>query len=102
VKILKNGFKILLKKAYKKAPTEFYLGEIAYKKGRYKKAIEYYQESATLNDKASYMDKLLYHTAVALNKKGKNQEAKIFLKAVIDGDGDSKIKDKAKKYLNKL
>jgi len=97
-----NGFKILLKRGYKKASTEFYLGEIAYKKGKYKNAIEYYQESATLNDKASYMDKLLYHTAVSLDKKGKKQEAKIFLKAVIEGYEDSKIKGKAKKYLDKL
>ena len=94
-----EGFKELLKKGYKKASVSFYLGEIAYKKGRYKEAIDNYQRSATLNDSASYMSKLLLHTAISLNKKGKKQDAKIFFKAVADGYPDTKDAKEAKKYL---
>ena len=95
----KEGFKTLLKKDYKKASVSFYLGEISYKKARYKDAIDYYQKSATLNDNASYMSKLLLHTAVSLTKKGKSQDAKIFFKAVNDGYPDTKEAKEAKKYL---
>ena len=95
----KEGFKTLLKKDYKKASVSFYLGEISYKKARYKDAIDYYQKSATLNDNASYMSKLLLHTAVSLTKKGKSQDAKIFFKAVSDGYPNTKEAKEAKKYL---
>ena len=95
----KKGFKTLLNKGYKKAASSFYLGEIAFKQGRYKEAIDYYQKSATLNDSASYMDKLLLHTAIALKKKGKSKEAKIFFKAIIDGYPDSPSAKEAKKYI---
>jgi len=94
-----TGFKELLKKAYKKASVNFYLGEISYKKGRYKDAIDYYQMSATLNDNASYMSKLLLHTAISLTKKGKKQDAKIFFKAVVDGYPNTQEAKEAKKYL---
>ncbi len=94
-----DGFKSLLSKGYKKASVNFYLGEISFKKGRFKDAIDYYQKSATLNDSASYMDKLLLHTAIALKKKGKAKEAQIFFKAVADGYPDTKSAKEAKKYL---
>ena len=92
-------FNELLKRSYKRASTHFYLGEIAYKKGRYKEAITHYQKSATLNENASYMDKLLLHTAIALKKKGKSSDAKVFLRAVIDGYPGSNSAKEAKKYL---
>jgi TolA-binding protein len=94
-----SEFKELLKRSYKRAAVNFYLGEIAYKKGRYKEAISYYQNSATLNENASYMDKLLLHTAIALKKKGKSADAKVFFKAVIDGYPNSNSAKEAKKYM---
>ena len=94
-----HGFKTLLNKGYKKASVNFYLGEISFKKRRFKDAIDYYQKSATLNDSASYMDKLLLHTAIALKKKGKLKEAKIFFEAVVNGYPDTKSAKEAKKYL---
>lgn len=98
----KKGFKELLKRSYKKASTQFYLGEIAYKKGKYKNAIEHYQQSATINENAEYMDKLLFHTAVALKRKGKSSEAKAFFQAVVDGYPKSQVAHDAKKYLGHL
>ena len=94
-----DGFKKLLKKGYKKASVNFYLGEISYKKSRYKDAIDYYQKSATLNDNASYMSKLLLHTAISLTKKGKKGDAKIFFRAVADGYPNTKEAKEAKSYL---
>ena len=94
-----SQFKELLKRSYKRASVNFYLGEIAYKKGRYKDAIVYYQNSATLNESASYMDKLLLHTAISLKKKGKSADAKVFFKAVVDGYPNSNSAKEAKKYI---
>jgi len=95
----KEGFKELLNRGYKKASVNYYLGEIAYKRGRYKEAISYFQQSATLNDSANYMDKLLLHTAKSLRKIGKGEDAKIFFKAVVDGYPGSKTAKEAKRYL---
>jgi len=99
-----KGFKKLYNKNYKKASSAFYLGEIAYNKKRYKRAIGYYQESATLNENASYMGKLLLHTAISLDKKGKKEEAKIFLNAIINNEypDSSSVTKIAKNYLKKL
>lgn len=95
----KSGFEKLLAKGYKKASSNFYLGEIAYKKGRYKEAINYYQASASLNENATYMDKLLLHTGIALQNKGKYKDAKVFLKAVIDTYPGTKSAKLAKERL---
>jgi len=95
----KDGFKKLLKKGYKKASVNFYLGEIAYKQKRYKDAISYYQTSASIDDGASYMDKLLFHTAIALEKKGKKNDAKMFFQAIVDGYPNSKLYKEAKAHL---
>ena len=97
----KKGFNELLKRGYKKASSNFYLGEIAFKRGGYKEAINYYQQSATLDENANYMDKLLLHTAKSLQKIGKSGEAKVFFKAVIDTYPNSRSAREAKKYLGK-
>ncbi len=94
-----EGFNYLKKRSYKSASINFYLGEIAFKKGKYKDAILNYQSSVSLNDKASYMDRLLLHTAIALKKKGKADEAKNFFNAVIMSYPNSASAKEAKKYL---
>lgn len=95
----KAGFKELLKRGYKKAAASYYLGEIAYYRGEHKEAISKYQQSATANENANYMDKLLLHTAKSLKKIGKAGEAKVFFQAVVDGYPGSKSAREAKKYL---
>jgi len=92
-------FETLKSREYKRASVNFYLGEIAFKRSKYKKAIEYYQGSASLNENASYMDKLLLHTAISLKKKGKAKEAKTFFNAVVVSYPDSSVAKEAKKYL---
>jgi len=95
----KAGFKELLKRGYKKASDNYYLGEIAYKRGKFKEAISYFQQSATLNEDANYMDKLLLHTAKSLKKIGKPGEAKVFFQAVIDSYPNRPTAKEAKRYL---
>jgi TolA-binding protein len=96
-----NGFRMLLSQNYKKASSSFYLGEIAYYRKKYKDAIRYYQKSATLNENAAYMDKLLLHTAVSLKKIGKTKQAYNFFDAIISSYPDSASAKEAKKYLKK-
>lgn len=95
----KSIFETLLKRGYKKAATNFYLGEIAYRTGRYRDAIKYYQESAELDDDAAYMDRLLLHTGISLEKDGDKQQAKRFYEAIIDGYPNTSSARIAKKRL---
>jgi len=95
----KSGFESLLAKNYKKASSSFYLGEIAFNRKKYKDAISYYQKSATLNENASYMDKLLLHTAISLKKIGKTKQAKGFFNAIVTSYPDSSSAKEASKYL---
>jgi len=97
----REGFKTLFDRGYKKASSSFYLGEIAYYRKKYKDAIRYYQQSATLNENAAYMDKLLLHTAVSLKKIGKTKQAYNFFDAIISSYPDSASAKEAKKYLKK-
>jgi TolA-binding protein len=81
----KRRFDILAERHYKKAATHFYLGEIAYRTGKYTRAIDEYKQSAEQNDNAAYMDTLLLHTGIAMEKNGEKQQAKRFFQAIVDG-----------------
>jgi len=95
----KKLFQKLLLEGYKPAESNFYLGEIAFYRKKYKDAISSYQNSATLNEDALYMDKLLLHTAIALQKIGKRKEAKSFFQAIVDSYPNTPSAKEAKKYL---
>ncbi len=92
-------FEILEQRGYKKAPTHFYLGEIAYRTHQYARAIDEYKQSAELNDHAGYMDTLLLHTGLAMEKDGKKRQAKRFFQAIIDGYPKTSSARIAKKHL---
>ena len=95
----KLRFDILKRRKYKKAPTYFYLGEIAYRAHKYQDAIDYYKVSAQSDEGANYMDKLLLHTALSLEKIGQKSQAKRFFQAILDGYPDSASAKIAKKHL---
>ncbi len=89
-------------KGYKPAASNYYLGEIAYYTKQYEDAIFYFKKSAGLYDKASYIDTLLLHTAVSLEKNGQKAQAKVFYENIIanyEGHKSAKI---AKQKLKKL
>ncbi len=95
-------FAITAKKGYKPAASNYYLGEIAYYTKRYDDALFYYKKSASLYDQASYMDVLILHTAISLEKTGQKEEAKVFFQNVIDSYPDTKAAAIAKKRLKVL
>ncbi len=98
----KRYFAHLIKSNYKPATSNFYLGEIAYRNGRYKDAIAYYKRSASLYDKSSFMPTLLLHTAISLQRIGDKEQAREFYNSLISLYPDSKSAAVAKKNLAKL
>ncbi len=95
-------FKITDTKGYKPAASNYYLGEIAYYTKKYEDAIFYYKKSVSLYDQASYIDVLLLHTAISLEKTGDKAQAKTFYKNIITNYPDKKSAKIAKKRLQKL
>jgi len=95
----KKRFDILAGRKYKPASTQFYLGEIAYRTGKYDDAIKHYQKSAELNENAAYMDRLLLHTGIALEKSGDKAQARNFFQAIVDGYPGSGSAAVAKRHL---
>lgn len=85
----KSAYTALIAKKYKSAHCNYMLGEIAYFTKNYKDAIPYYHASVSLNAKAPYMPRLLYHTGVSLDKIGKPAEANKFYRALKQGYPDS-------------
>jgi len=98
----KKRFTVTDTKGYKPAASNYYLGEIAYYTKKYEDAIFYFKKSVGLYDQASYIDVLLLHTAISLDKTGDKSQAKTFYKNIIDnyeGKNSAKI---AKERLKKL
>ncbi len=94
-------FNILKVRNYKPASVNFYLGEIAYWQKRYKEAIDYYESSTEHRDNAPYIDVLLLHTAISLEKTGDYAQARSFFRAIVDGYPGSTSASIAKKHLNR-
>jgi len=87
---------------YKPAASNYYLGEIAYYTKKYEDAIFYFKKSAGLYDRASYIDTLLLHTAVSLEKTGDKNQAKVFYENIIANYKGKKTAKIAKDRLKKL
>jgi TolA-binding protein len=98
----KERFTHTASRNYKPAASNYYLGEIAYYTKHYKDAVFYFKKSAGLYDQASYMDTLLLHTAISLEKSGDKSQAKIFYQTIIDGYPGKKSAAIARKKINKL
>jgi len=90
------------RKGYKPAASNYYLGEISYYTKRYEDAIFYYKKSASLYDKAGYIDVLLLHTAISLEKTGDVEQAKIFYNNILNSYPNKKSASIAKSKLRNL
>ncbi len=97
----KRRLEILESRKYKEAAINFYLGEIAYRSGQNDDAIRYYQKSAELNENAAYMDRLLLHTGIALERSGDRDQARNFFRAIVDGYPGTASARVAKRHLKK-
>lgn len=98
----KKRFTITDTKGYKPAASNYYLGEIAYYTKKYEDAIFYFKKSVGLYDQASYMDVLLLHTAISLDKTGDKGQARTFYQNIIDNYEGKNSANIAKKRLKKL
>jgi TolA-binding protein len=78
----KIRYELLVQKNYMPARSNYYLGEIAYKKEQWRTAIKHYKISIDLYDKADYIPKLLYHTAISFDKIGEPSNANPFYNAL--------------------
>lgn len=61
----KKRYEWLVQRNYRPATSLYMLGEIEYQRGKFAEAIGFYKKSASIDDKASYMPILLWHTAWA-------------------------------------
>ncbi len=89
-------------KGYKSAASNYYLGEIAYYTKHYDDAIFYFKKSAGLYENASYMDVLLLHTAMSLERNGDKEQAKAFYQNIIENYRGKKSAKIAKKRMLRL
>lgn len=95
-------FTITDTKGYKPAASNYYLGEISYYTKKYEDAIFYFKKSAGIYDQASYIDTLLLHTAVSLEKSGDKGQAKTFYENIIENYSAKNSAKIAKQRLKKL
>ncbi|GEM_PF-538792 len=95
-------FTLTAKKGYKPASSHYYLGEISYYTKQYTKAVSYFQKSAKLYANASYIDVLLLHTGISLERTGESEKAKIFYQTLLDAHGDKHSATIARKHLKSL
>jgi TolA-binding protein len=111
INLYKNGkyneasdmFDYLYKNKYKPATSLFYLGEIAYKQGRYKIALSYYKKSITLYPKPTkFTPILLYHTGYSFERLNKYAIAKKSYQKIIKDFPKSAFAKYAQKRLQKL
>lgn len=97
-----DRFKILIKRHYKPATSNYYLGEIAYYSKNYEDALFHYKKSVELYDKSSFMPTLLLHSGVASEKLNDIESAKLFYQSIIDNYSEKKVLEIAKEKLANL
>lgn len=95
-------YEALIQKKVKVPEANFWIGESYFQRKEYKSAVSYYKESASLNDKASYMPTLLLHTGNSMEKNGDVASAKAFYKATVSKFGGSGAANEAQDRLSKL
>jgi len=89
----------LIRRNYKPAYSHYMIGEMNYKRKNYSNAISYFKKSTELYSKASYMPRLMLHTAISMYKTGDKAHAKAFFNAIVQKYPHTKEAKEAKKYL---
>ncbi|AJD01105.1 Tol-Pal system protein YbgF [Campylobacter lari] len=85
----REKFEHLISIHYKPARSTFWLGEIRYKQQDYAGALGFYKKSSAISTRGDYVPKLLYHTAISLDKVGDPKSANKFYKALKTAYPDS-------------
>ena len=94
-------YKYLIKHSYKPAHSHYMIGEMMYRNKDYGGAVSYFKKSASLYSKASYMPKLMLHTAISMKKTRDYDNANMFFNAIISKYPNSKEAKEANRYLSK-
>lgn len=94
--------KHLIEENYRPAECNFLMGEIKYYRKKYDEALHYFKTSMMLYDKASYLPKLLLHSAISFEKTGDKDNAKNFYGTLIDIYPDTNEAKEASKKITKL
>ncbi len=74
----------LISQNYRPAENNYYMGEIKYYRKHYKDALHYFKTSMMLYDKASWLPKLLLHSAISFEQLGDNENAQSFYSTIVD------------------
>lgn len=98
----KDRFSYLVEQNYQKAEANYFLGQIAYRQSRFEDAVFYYKESATMDDKASYMPNLMLHTIKAFVKLKDSKNALKFIESLLILYPQSKEAKEAKKIQTQI
>ena len=91
----------LIKANYRPAESNYLMGEIKYYRKKYKDALHYFKTSMMLYDKASYLPKLLLHSAESFEEIGDADNATNFYTTLIDIYPDSAEAKEASKKIKK-
>ena len=94
-----ENYEYLIKKNYKPAYAYFMIGEMNFKRKNYANAISHFKKSSALYSKASYMPKLMLHTALSMKRTGDNKHAQAFFEAIIVKYPNSVESDEASSYI---
>jgi|GEM_PF-3160552 len=89
-------------KNYMPATTAYYLGEINFKKKKYKEAVAFYKESLTRYPKRlGFTSRMLYHLGLSFKELGYTDKARLTFKKLVQDFNDNYAK-MAKQQLKKM
>ena len=95
-------FNSLISRKYKQASCNYYLGEIEYKSKNYLNAIRFFKKSIKLSDTTSFVERLILHSAISLEKTDNRLKAIDFYNNLIENYADTDEAKVAKKRLRGL
>ena len=94
-------YETLIERNYKPAYAHYMIGEMNFKRKNYANAITYFKKSSSLYAKASYMPRLMLHTAISMDKTGDKTHAELFYSAIMAKYPKTKEAREAKKFLSR-
>ncbi|MCX6073267.1 MAG: hypothetical protein NTY39_03005 [Campylobacterales bacterium] len=97
-----SSFEMMVQKKYKVPEANFWIAETFFERKKYKEAVQYYKQSASGNDKATYLPTLLLHTGISMEKNGDATSAKAFYAATLSKYSGTGAAQEAKERLLKL
>lgn len=96
-------FDTLIKRRYKPATSNYYLGEVEYYRGNFETALGFYKKSIKIYSETAYFTpQLLYHAGVSFEKTGKKKQAYATFQKLLQTAPSSGFVKYAKERMEKL